>query len=150
MKILVINGPNLNLLGRREPGIYGGTTLEGIEKELALLAQGLQVSLSFFQSNHEGEILDRIHAAAADGTAGIIINPGAFTHTSIALRDAVTGVAIPTAEVHLSNIHARESFRAHSYLAPVAVGQVCGFGPQSYLMALSGLVALLKKGTMTS
>ena len=148
MKILVISGPNLNLLGRRETGIYGEMTLESIEAEMAHVADGLHVSLAFFQSNHEGRILDRIHDAAADGTAGIIINPGAYTHTSIALRDAVSGVAIPTVEVPLSNSHARESFRSHSYLAPVAVGQVCGFGAEGYLMALSGLVSLLKKGTV--
>lgn len=146
MQILVINGPNLNLLGRREPGVYGSMTLAEIEGEMVKAAQDLRVSLTFFQSNHEGALLDRIHAAAADDTAGIIINPGAFTHTSIALRDAVSGVAIPTVEVHLSNIHAREAFRAHSYLAAVAVGQVCGFGPQGYLMALCGLVSRLRKG----
>jgi len=149
MKILVINGPNLNLLGRREPAVYGNMTPQGIEAEMMRSAEGLGAALTFFQSNHEGAILDRIHAAADDGTAGIIINPGAFTHTSIALRDAVSGVAIPTVEVHLSNIHARESFRAHSYLAPVAVGQICGFGPQGYLMALSGLVFVLERKAAT-
>ena len=147
MKLLVVNGPNLNLLGCREPGIYGATTLREIEGEMSEMAADLGVSLSFFQSNHEGALLDRIHAAVGDGTRGIIINPGAFTHTSIALRDAIAGVAIPTIEVHLSNIHAREEFRAYSYLAPVVLGQICGLGPKSYLAALFGLVSVLKTGT---
>ena len=148
MKILVIHGPNLNLLGRREPAVYGSTTLQGIEREMSVLAESLGASLSFFQSNHEGELLDRIHKALDDGTAGIIINPGAYTHTSIALRDAVAGVALPTVEVHLSNIHARETFRAHSYLAPVALGQVCGFGATGYLLALYGLTSFLRAGVL--
>lgn len=146
MKFLVLNGPNLNLLGSREPEVYGAVTLQDIAREMSVLAESLGIALSFFQSNHEGELLDRIHAALQEGIAGIIINPGAFTHTSIALRDAITGVAIPTVEVHLTNIHAREAFRAHSYLAPVARGQICGFGLHGYLMALHGLAAILKTG----
>ena len=145
MKIFVINGPNLNLLGSREPGVYGLSTLVEIERGMIKAASELSVELSFFQSNHEGEIIDRIHAASSQQCAGIIINPGAFTHTSIAIRDAIAGVAIPTVEVHLSNIHARESFRAHSYLAPVALGQVSGLGPVGYLLALQGLVSLLRE-----
>ena len=145
MKILVINGPNLNLLGSREPGVYGALTLEDIEKKMEKLGGELQVELAFFQSNHEGEILDRIHEADKEEFAGIIINPGAYTHTSIAIRDAITGVGIPTIEVHLSNIHARESFRAHSYLAPVALGQISGLGPVGYLLALQGLVSVSRK-----
>ena len=144
MKIFVINGPNLNLLGVREPGVYGSLTLGDIEQEMINVASELRVDLNFFQSNHEGEIIDRIHAAVAEQCAGIIINPGAYTHTSIAIRDAVAGVAIPTVEVHLTNIHARESFRSHSYLAPVALGQINGLGPAGYLLALQGLVSVLR------
>ncbi|MBN2427276.1 MAG: type II 3-dehydroquinate dehydratase [Deltaproteobacteria bacterium] len=144
MKIFVINGPNLNLLGVREPGVYGSLTLGDIEQEMINVASELRVDLNFFQSNHEGEIIDRIHSAVAEQCAGIIINPGAYTHTSIAIRDAVAGVAIPTVEVHLTNIHARESFRSHSYLAPVALGQINGLGPAGYLLALQGLVSVLR------
>jgi 3-dehydroquinate dehydratase-2 len=144
MKILIVNGPNLNLLGSREPGVYGSLTLADIEEELKEAASELQIDLQFFQSNHEGSIIDRIHAASAEQCGGMIINPGAFTHTSIAIRDAVSGTAIPTVEVHLSNIHARESFRSHSYLAPVALGQINGLGPVGYLLALKGLVSILR------
>ena len=144
MKILVINGPNLNLLGRREPKIYGRMTLADIERELRELAVELNVTLEFLQSNHEGVLLDVIHAARENGIAGIIINAGAYTHTSIALRDAIAGVAIPTVEVHISNIHAREPFRSESMLAPVVLGQICGLGSKSYTSALYGLVAVLK------
>ncbi len=145
MNILVINGPNLNLLGSREPGVYGSLTLEDIQKQMEKSGDELKVELAFFQSNHEGEILDRIHDASKQKCAGIIINPGAYTHTSIALRDAISGVGIPTVEVHLSNIHARESFRAHSYLAPVALGQISGLGSVGYLLALQGLVSVLRE-----
>ena len=144
MKILVINGPNLNLLGRREPKIYGRMTLADIERELRELAVELDVTLEFLQSNHEGVLLDEIHAARENGIAGIIINAGAYTHTSIALRDAIAGVALPTIEVHISNIHAREPFRSESMLAPVVLGQICGLGAKSYTAALYGLVAVLK------
>jgi 3-dehydroquinate dehydratase-2 len=144
MRILVLHGPNLNLLGTREPEVYGHATLADIDCGLATLAASLGVSVDTFQSNHEGALIDRIHAAARDGVAGILINPGAFTHTSIALRDAIAAVALPTVEVHLSNIHARESFRRRSHIAPVAVAQVAGFGAAGYGLALQGLVARLK------
>jgi 3-dehydroquinate dehydratase-2 len=143
MRVLLLNGPNLNLLGLREPGLYGAQTLAPIEAALAERAGALGVELECFQSNHEGALVDRIHAArtAADG---ILINAGAYTHTSIALRDALLGVAIPFVELHLSNTHAREPFRHHSFLADRAVGVICGFGPTSYSLALEGLVAHLR------
>ena len=143
-KILVLHGPNLNLLGTREPGVYGLATLEGINASLAALAQELCVEIRTFQSNSEGALVDAIQGALADCDA-ILINPAAYTHTSVAIRDAVAATALPTVEVHLSNIHAREAFRTHSYLAPVAVGQICGFGPDSYLLGLRALVSLLEK-----
>ena len=144
MQILALHGPNLNLLGTREPDVYGRTTLAEIDRQLAVLACELGVTIETFQSNHEGALIDRIHAAARQGVAGLLINPGAYTHTSIALRDALSAVAIPSVEVHLSNIHARESFRRHSCIAPVAIAQVAGFGAASYLLALRGLVARLQ------
>lgn len=144
-QILVIHGPNLNLLGTREPEVYGRETLEDVNRRLSTLATELGVAVAFFQSNHEGELIDRVHLAREERVAGIIINPGGYTHTSVALRDAVAGVAIPTIEVHLSNIHARESFRHHSYLAPVAVGQICGLGSEGYLLALRGLLSRINK-----
>ena len=143
-RILVLHGPNLNLLGIREPGVYGTTTLEGINASLATLARELCVELRTVQSNSEGALVDAIQGALADCDA-ILINPAAYTHTSVAIRDAVAATALPTVEVHLSNIHAREAFRTHSYLAPVAVGQICGFGPDSYLLGLRALVSLLEK-----
>jgi len=143
-RILVLHGPNLNLLGSREPGIYGATTLEGINVALAALARELSVEIRTQQSNSEGALVDAIQGAAAD-CAAILINPAAYTHTSVAIRDAVAAVALPTVEVHLSNIHAREAFRTNSYLAPVAVGQICGFGPDSYLLGLRALVSRLEK-----
>lgn len=144
-KILVLHGPNLNLLGTREPEIYGGETLQDVDNGLNSLAQELSVELDTFQSNHEGELIDRIHAAREQGVCGILINPGGLTHTSVALRDALAAVTIPAVEVHLSNVHARESFRHHSYISPVAVGQICGFGVASYHLALRGLVMHLAK-----
>lgn len=135
-QILVINGPNLNLLGTREVTHYGTDTLDSIEARLQTLAEAFGHDLSFYQDNHEGHLLDLIHLAGAHGVDFIIINPAAFTHTSVALRDALLGVNIPFIEVHLSNVHAREPFRAHSYFSDVAVGVICGFGATSYELAL--------------
>jgi 3-dehydroquinate dehydratase II len=143
-RILVLHGPNLNLLGTREPGVYGSTTLQGINSSLAELASELGVEIRTLQSNHEGDLVDAIQGALADCHA-ILINPAAYTHTSVAIRDAVAATALPTVEVHLSNIHAREAFRTGSYLAPIAVGQICGFGPESYLLGLRALVSRLEK-----
>ena len=136
MTILVLNGPNLNLLGTREPEVYGSTTLEEINADLVALAAKAGAKLDCFQSNHEGALIDRIHAARSDGTEFVIINPGAFTHTSVAIRDAFSGVALPFVEVHLSNVHKREPFRHHSYLSDIAVGVICGLGVQGYRLAL--------------
>jgi 3-dehydroquinate dehydratase-2 len=144
MLILILHGPNLNLLGTREPEVYGRTTLADIDRGLVALGVELGVTVESFQSNHEGALIDRIHAAVREGTAGILINPGAYTHTSIALRDAISAVALPTVEVHLSNIHARESFRRRSHIAPVVIAQVAGFGAAGYGLALRGLVANLQ------
>ncbi|GIX34800.1 MAG: 3-dehydroquinate dehydratase [Lysobacteraceae bacterium] len=134
--ILVLNGPNLNLLGEREPEIYGRTRLADIERELEATAAAAGYTLATLQSNAEHVLIERIHAARADGTAFILINPAAFTHTSLALRDALAAVRIPFIELHLSNPHAREPFRAHSYLADLAVGVIAGFGADSYQLAL--------------
>lgn len=142
MRIGVIHGPNLRLLGKREPEVYGTATLADVEDALRALAEELGVEVEFFQSNHEGALLDHIEEAAAR-VGGFLINPGAFTHTSVALRDALTGVDRPFVEVHLSNTAAREPFRHHSYLSAVAAGVVYGFGVQSYLLGLRGLVARL-------
>ena len=143
INILVIHGPNLNLLGIREPQTYGSTTLAQINEDLQQEAQKLQVHLSSVQSNHEGELVDVIHQAL-EKRQGIIINAGAYTHTSVAIRDALAGVSIPTVEVHLSNIYRREEFRHHSYIAPIAIGQISGFGANSYLLGLQALVTHLK------
>ena len=143
MRLLLLNGPNLNLLGQREPGLYGAQTLAQIEADLARQAGELGVELECFQSNHEGALVDRIHAARGQAD-GLLINAGAFTHSSIALRDALLGVAIPFVELHLSNVHAREPFRHHSHLADRAVGVICGFGSASYGLALQGLVRHLR------
>lgn len=139
--ILVLNGPNLNLLGVREPDIYGSTTLADIELELEQLAAQKGARLTCFQSNHEGHLIDRVQAARTDGTDFILINAGGFTHTSVALRDALAAVAIPYVEVHLSNIHAREPFRHRSLLADRAVGSVVGLGPAGYRYALDFALA---------
>jgi 3-dehydroquinate dehydratase-2 len=146
MRLLLLNGPNLNLLGSREPGLYGAQTLEQIESTLSQQAADLGVELQCFQSNHEGELVDRIHAARGQ-VDGILINAGALTHSSIALRDALLGVAIPFVELHLSNVHAREAFRHQSMLADKAIGVICGFGPASYGLALQGLVQRLRAGS---
>ena len=143
--ILVIQGPNLNLLGTREPDVYGTTTLEDIHKRLGELAKLNSIELDTFQSNHEGELIDRIQKAKLDGVDFIIINPGAFTHTSVALRDVLAGVAIPFTEVHLSNIHQREEFRKHSFLSDIATGVICGLGAIGYELALQAAIARLKK-----
>ena len=135
MNVLVLNGPNLNLLGTRKPEIYGKTTLMDIEKNLRRLAEANGCQLDFMQSNHEGAIIDAIHNARGHYQY-LIINAGAYTHTSYAIRDAIESVEIPTVEIHLSNIHAREAFRHESLLAPVCVGQICGFGALSYQLAL--------------
>lgn len=142
-RILVLHGPNLNLLGQREPEVYGRQTLADIDMELAGLAEELNLAIDTFQSNHEGDLIDRIHASENNGFSGIIINPGGLTHTSVALRDAISAIELPVIEAHLSNIHARESFRNHSYVAGVVVGQISGFGAASYLLALRGLAAHL-------
>jgi 3-dehydroquinate dehydratase-2 len=134
--ILLINGPNLNLLGTREPDIYGHTTLSDIEQAAAKQASTEHARLSSFQSNHEGALIDRIQSARNESIDAIIINPGGLTHTSIALRDALAGVAIPFIEVHISNIHQREAFRHHSYLSPVARGVICGLGVDGYRLAI--------------
>lgn len=146
MDVLVINGPNLNTLGTREPEVYGTTTLPEIEA--ALIAQGAAAGLSVdtFQSNHEGALIDRLHEARTDGTRFVIINPGAFTHTSIALRDAFAAISVPFVEVHISNIHAREEFRKHSYLSELAVGVMVGFGTQGYHLAMDYVIQRLAPG----
>lgn len=141
MKVLLLNGPNLNMLGKREPHIYGSRTLQNIVDELTKLADSLNCQLSHVQSNAEHVLLDAIHGAM-DNIDFILINPGAFTHTSIALRDALLSVSIPFIEVHLSNVHAREPFRQHSYLSDVARAVICGFGEQGYELALRGALTM--------
>ena len=136
MQILVLHGPNLNLLGIREPQVYGATTLEQINADLVAHAASRGATLSTFQSNHEGVLIDRVQAARTDGTQFIVINPGAFTHTSVALRDAFAGVALPFIEVHLSNIHRREPFRHHSYFSDLAEGVILGLGAAGYRLAV--------------
>ena len=144
LRILILHGPNLNLLGPREPEVYGSQTLDDINNDITTLGEQLGVAVEACQSNHEGTLIDRVQSAAGDGFAGIIINPGGFTHTSVALRDAISAITLPVAEVHLSNIHAREEFRRHSYISAVVVGQVAGFGAVGYQLALRALVERLQ------
>jgi len=143
--ILVLHGPNLNLLGSREPAVYGHVTLEGINKRLGEIASGTGHHLQVLQSNAEHVLIDRIHAARSEGIGYILINPGGFTHTSVALRDALLGVGVPFIEVHLSNVHAREPFRRHSYFSDIAAGVITGFGALGYELALQAALAKLGK-----
>ena len=144
MQVLVLHGPNLNLLGSREPAVYGATTLQQIDADLRQIAAEAGVALATFQSNHEGALIDRVQAARDDGTRFVIINPGAYTHTSVALRDALAAVALPFVEVHLSNVHRREPFRHRSYFSDLAVGVICGLGPQGYRAALAYAIDWLR------
>lgn len=144
LKILVLHGPNLNLLGKREPGIYGSQTLQSINSLLQETAKQLSVEVDIHQSNHEGALVDLVQSAFGVFD-GLLINPAAYTHTSVAIRDAIAAVAIPTVEVHLSNIHQREAFRHHSYIAPIAIGQISGFGADSYRLGLQALVTHLRQ-----
>jgi len=143
-KIAVIHGPNLNLLGQREPSVYGVTNLKEINSQITEKAHSLGLEIDIFQYNHEGDIIERIQKLPEDEFKGLIINPAAYTHTSIAIRDAISAVKTPTIEVHLSNIHSREEFRQHSFIAAVVIGQISGFGPMSYLLALEALNSYLK------
>lgn len=148
MKILVINGPNLNLLGEREPGYYGTDTLASINADLEKKAAELGTEIEFYQSNHEGAIIDRLHAARANANGGIdaiVLNAGAYTHYSYAIRDAIAAIKLPVVEVHLSNIHARDAFRETSVIAPVCAGQISGFGAYSYTLGLYAAVNAVKK-----
>ncbi|WP_019953683.1 type II 3-dehydroquinate dehydratase [Yoonia vestfoldensis] len=140
--LLILNGPNLNLLGTRQPEVYGPVTLQDIENMCAAKAETLGVTMDFVQSNHEGVLIDKLHAARGVHD-GIILNAGAYTHTSVALMDAVSSIMVPVVELHLSNIHAREAFRHTSYIAPVAIGQICGFGAAGYPLAMEALVGYL-------
>ncbi len=143
-KIYILNGPNLNLLGTREPEIYGAQTLQDIEQECEQKARSLSLKIAFHQSNHEGALIDLVQQAIND-SIGLIINPGAYTHTSIALMDALKAYAPPSIELHLSNVHAREAFRRHSYISPVVNGVICGFGAQGYNLALDAVARLIEK-----
>lgn len=146
MKILCLNGPNLNRLGKREKEAYGTFTLEELETELIEFAGTNGINLMCMQSNHEGEMIDWIHLAADDGTEAIVLNAGAYTHTSVAIRDAIASVQIPVIEVHISNVYSREEFRHHSYIAPVAAGQITGFGKDVYKLALHALLLQQTRG----
>lgn len=146
LSVLVLHGPNLNLLGLREPGVYGRVTLDEINRVLEAEGHSLQARISTLQSNHEGVLVDAIHSAR-ERHQGILINPGAYTHTSVAIRDAIAAVALPTVEVHLSNIYRREEFRHHSYIAPVAIGQISGFGAESYRLGLQALIHQIRQNT---
>ena len=146
MSILVLNGPNLNLLGSREPQVYGSATLAAVESELQSIALANGAEVDCFQSNSEGALIDRIHAARLDGTEFIVINAGGLTHTSVALRDALAGVALPFIELHISNVYKREAFRHHSFLADIAVGVICGLGVNGYRLALQHAISLRNAG----
>jgi 3-dehydroquinate dehydratase II len=150
MQVLVLHGPNLNLLGTREPGVYGAATLAEIDTDLRQIAQEAGVALESYQSNHEGALVDRIQAAGRDGTRFILINPAAYTHTSVAIRDALAAVALPFVEVHLSNIHKREPFRHHSYLSALAEGVICGLGPTGYRLALQFAIQQLSRSASST
>jgi len=143
IKIITVHGPNLNLLGKREKSIYGEKSLEDINNQIMQLAEELGIYVETFQSNHEGSIIDKIHSSINEFD-GILINPGGYTHTSVAIRDAIKAVQLPAIEVHLSNIHARENFRHNSYISPVCIGQICGLGVDSYLLGLRGLVSYIQ------
>ena len=145
MKILVLNGPNLNLLGVREPEVYGSVSLEAIETSLRERSTIYSASLLFFQSNHEGELIDRVHKAFREGVDGVLCNPAGYTHSSVALRDAFLATKIPFIEIHLSNVHAREQFRHHSYFSDIAIGQITGFGVMGYVLGLDALVQYLQE-----
>ncbi|HEY6897262.1 MAG TPA: type II 3-dehydroquinate dehydratase [Rhodocyclaceae bacterium] len=144
-RVLVLHGPNLNLLGTREPELYGRTTLADIHAAMEARGRAAGVQIESYQSNHEGELIDRVQAARVEGIEFIIINPGAYTHTSIALRDALAAVAIPFIELHLTNVHAREEFRRRSYFSDIAVGVICGLGAQGYELALDAALARLRR-----
>ncbi len=145
MKALVLHGPNLNLLGTRERGVYGRVSLAQLDRTIRDFGRKRGLAVECRQSNHEGQLIDWLQGAAVEGFAGVVFNPGAFTHYSIALRDAVAGISLPVVEVHLSNVHGREEFRRHSVIAPVARGQISGFGPQSYLLGLEALAARARR-----
>jgi 3-dehydroquinate dehydratase II len=147
VKVLILHGPNLNLLGTREPGVYGKVTLAEIDRMLREHARRRRDSVECRQSNHEGQLIDWLQSAQREGFAGIVFNPGAFTHYSIGLRDAVAAIKLPVVEVHLSNVHGREEFRRHSVIAAVARGQISGFGPQSYLLGFDALAADSRRST---
>lgn len=144
MKLLILSGPNLNLLGTREPEIYGSETLEDVERSLRELVAARGIALEFKQSNSEGALIDALHEARLE-CAGVVFNPGGYTHTSVALRDAISAIAIPVVEVHLSNVHAREEFRKRSYLAPVCIGTISGFGTNSYRLGVDALLDYLER-----
>ena len=147
--VFVLNGPNLNLLGTREPGVYGAATLEDIERDCAAAGKRLGLSVDFRQTNHEGVLVDWIQEAMG-AARGIVINPGAYSHTSVAIHDAIRAVGLPVIEVHLSNIFAREGFRHHSHVSPVAVGTICGLGPMGYVLALEAMQALTAGNNTTN
>lgn len=146
MRVLVLNGPNLNRLGKREKEAYGTFTLEELEQELVEFSKRHEIELICRQSNHEGELIDWIHGAGDEALTGIVLNAGAYTHTSIAIRDAIAAIEVPVIEVHISNVHKREEFRHHSYISPVTIGQIVGFGQDVYKLALQALILKQERG----